>query len=152
MNLSRIEQIPVVKAVGIKVLKGHQVLYERTGGLIGHRILGVPSLLLHTTGAKTGLARTNALSYAREGADYLVVASMGGAPTAPGWFHNLKARPEAEIQLGRRHLPVTSHAVMPGEADFERLWDLVNKRNADRYRAYQRATTRPIPVVVLRPR
>ncbi|MCW2497152.1 nitroreductase family deazaflavin-dependent oxidoreductase [Jatrophihabitans sp.] len=152
MNLSRIEQIPAVKAVGIRMLTVHQQVYERTGGLIGHRILGVPSLLLHTVGAKTGMARTNALSYARDGATYLVVASMGGAPTAPGWYHNLKARPEAEIQIARRHIPVASHAVFPGEADFERLWELVNKHNADRYRAYQRATSRPIPVVVLTPR
>src|SRR5262249_48169139 len=89
--VSRIENIPAVKAFGIQMLKGHQKIYEATGGRLGHRLLYVPALLLRTVGAKTGLPRSNALTYAKDGSDYLVVASMGGAPTAPGWYHNLKA-------------------------------------------------------------
>nr|AHE14587.1 putative nitroreductase Rv1261c [uncultured bacterium] len=152
MELTRIEQIPAVKAFGARLLGAHQFVYERSGGRIGHRILGVPCLLLHTVGAKTGLQRTNGLTYARDGDDHLVVASAGGAPRSPGWYHNLRAHPEAEIQVGTRRLPVTARAVLPGDPGYERLWDIVNANNHDRYRAYQKATTRPIPVVVLTPR
>lgn len=151
MDTSKIEQIPAVKAIGLKALHLHQAIYERTDGRIGHKLLGTPCLLLRTTGAKTGAARTNGLVYAKDGADYLVVASFGGAPKAPGWYHNLLANPEVEIQVGAARQRVTARPVVPGDADYERLWDIVNKNNADRYRAYQRATTRPIPVVVLTP-
>jgi hypothetical protein len=72
----------------------HDAVYQRSKGWVGHRIPGAPnSLLLHTVGAKTGLVRTNSLSYARDGRDYLVVASNGGDRRAPGWYHNLKADP-----------------------------------------------------------
>lgn len=152
MSLGRLEQFPLVKAAGVRVLALHQWVYERSGGRIGHRILGVPCLLLRTVGAKTGLTRTNSLTYARDGADYLVVASKGGAPKAPGWYHNLKANPRVEIQVGTRKIPVTARAVLPDDDEYPRQWDLVNAGNADRYRAYQKATTRPIPVVVLTPR
>ena len=56
-----------------------------------------------------------------------------------------------EIQVGTARHPVTARPVVPGDVDYERLWDIVNRENADRYRGYQRATTRPIPVVVLTP-
>ena len=62
-----------------QVLRLHERLYEATDGRVGHRMVGVPTLLLRTTGARSGVTRTNALVYARDGADYLVVASNGGA-------------------------------------------------------------------------
>lgn len=147
-----IEQSRLAMAVGPKVLAAHQFVYERSGGRIGHRILGVPCLLLRTVGAKTGRRRTSSLTYANDSADYLVVASMGGAPRAPGWYHNLRAHPDVEVQVGTRTQAVTARAVLPGEADYERLWGIVNANNRDRYRGYQKLTTRPIPVVVLSPR
>ncbi|NKQ55429.1 nitroreductase family deazaflavin-dependent oxidoreductase [Amycolatopsis sp. K13G38] len=152
MTLGPIEQIPIVKAAGVRLLAVHQWVYERTDGRIGHRILGVPCLLLRTVGAKTGLTRTNSLTYGRDGSDYLVVASKGGAPKAPGWYHNLRANPSAEIQVGTRKQQVTARFVVPGDDEYERLWDIVNAVNSNRFRAYQKATTRPIPVVVLTPR
>ena len=73
------------KALGLFV-RTHDAVYQRTNGWIGHRIPGAPnSLLLHTVGAKTGLPRTSALSYAKDGDSYLVVAANGGDPRAPGW-------------------------------------------------------------------
>ena len=81
-----------------------------------------------------------------------MVASNGGASRAPGWHHNLLAQPLAEVQVGVRRFPATARAVLPGDADYDRLWDAVNAGNHDRYRAYQKATSRPIPVVVLSPR
>lgn len=149
MNLAAIGPI---RAAGIKALQVHQIVYERSGGRIGHRTLGVPCLLLRTTGAKTGRPRVNALTYARDGDGYVVVASMGGAPKAPGWYHNLRARPDVEIQIGTRRMPAQAHIVQHGDADYERLWDLVNANNHNRYRGYQKLTTRPIPVAVLTPR
>ena len=126
------------------------MVYQRTNGLIGHRIPGFsPFLLMHTVGAKTGLARTTSLSYANDGNDYLVVASHGGAPMPPGWYFNLKKRPHVEINVGTRRFPVAARVVMPDHLDYPRLWDIVNKGNRDVYRGYQRRTSRPIPVVVL---
>jgi deazaflavin-dependent oxidoreductase (nitroreductase family) len=152
MNLSRIESLPVVQAVGVRVLKVHQAVYERSGGRVGHWFFGTHNLLLRTVGAKTGQQRTSALVYVRDGRDYVVVASMGGAPRSPGWYHNLKADPQVEIQVGTKRLPVTARTVLPGDPDRERLWELADTNNAGRYTAYQRATSRPSPVVVLAPR
>jgi len=130
----------------------HDRVYKATHGWIGHRIPGAPnSLLLHTVGAKTGLARTNSLSYTRDGDSYLVVASNGGDRRAPGWYHNLKANPHVDINVGPRRLAVTAVPVLPDDPDYERLWRIVNANNANRYTAYQSKTRRPIPVVSLQP-
>jgi F420H(2)-dependent quinone reductase len=135
-----------------RVLRIHDSVYRNTNGWIGHRTLGIPSLLLHTVGAKTGKARTVSLTYARDGANYLIVASKGGDPKAPGWYHNLKANPNVEINVGPKRFGVTAKPVLPDDPDYARLWQIVNKNNGDRYTAYQKKTSRPIPVVVLTPR
>jgi deazaflavin-dependent oxidoreductase (nitroreductase family) len=146
-----IEQNPLVRKAGVKVLQVHQLIYERSGGRIGHRLLGMPTLLLRTIGAKTGHERTNALSYARDGRSYVVVASNGGAPRAPGWYHNLRADPSASVQVGTARQQVIARFLMPADADYARLWKLVNDHNRDRYDGYQKRTSRPIPLVVLTP-
>jgi len=130
----------------------HDAVYQRSNGWIGHRIPGAPnSLLLHTVGAKTALPRTNSLSYARDGGAYLVVASNGGDRRAPGWYHNLKANPAVEINVGPRRFPVAAQTVLPDDPDYARLWRIVNANNANRYEAYQARTSRPIPVIRLVP-
>lgn len=134
------------------VLRVHDTVYQKTNGWIGHRTLGIPSLLLHTVGAKTGAARTASLTYARDGDNYLIVASKGGDPKAPGWYHNLKANPNVEINVGPKRFAVTAKPVQPDDPDYARLWQIVNKNNSNRYEAYQKKTSRPIPVVVLTPR
>ncbi len=131
------------------VLKVHQRLYELSDGFVGHRLLGVPTLLLRTTGARSGLTRTNALVYARDGDRYLVVASKGGADEAPGWLHNLRKDPTAEVQIGRGRHRASAEIVVSGEPDYSRLWRIVNDNNAGRYDQYQTQTSRPIPVVAL---
>jgi len=83
--------------------------------------------------------------------DYLVVASKGGDPRAPGWYHNLKANPHVEINVGPKRFGVTAHPVLPDDPDYGRLWDIVNKNNGNRYTGYQTKTTRPIPVIRLSP-
>src|SRR5439155_389991 len=78
---------------------------------------------------------------------YAVVASNGGADQPPGWLHNVQAQPKVEVQLGRTTQPATASVVERGDADYERLWRLVNANNGNRYDAYQRRTDRPIPIV-----
>lgn len=149
MDISRwIEQ-----QVGTRLLRLHDAIYQRSNGRIGHRIPGAPpTLLLHTVGAKTGQARTNSLTYARDGDAYLIVASMAGAPRSPGWYHNLKANPDVEINVGPQRFAMTAKPLLPDDPDYARLWGIVNDNNANRYRTYQGRTSRPIPVVVLTPR
>jgi F420H(2)-dependent quinone reductase len=140
--------------VGAPLLMMHDRIYKGTDGRIGHTIPGGPSnLILHTTGAKTGQKRANTLSYARDGNDYLVVASKGGDPKAPGWYHNLKAHPKVEINVGPKRFAVTATPVPPDDPDYPRLWKIVNnmRGNKNRYIGYQKTTARPIPVVRLTP-
>jgi F420H(2)-dependent quinone reductase len=140
----------VEQQVGVRLLRLHDAIYKGTNGRIGHRIPGAPpSLLLHTTGAKTGKPRTTSLTYARDGDSYLIVASKGGDPRAPGWYHNLRADPKVEINVGTKRSGVTAKPVLPQDPDYARLWQIVNKNNANRYQNYQKRTSRPIPVVVL---
>lgn len=142
----------MVEKTAFTLLHVHDLLYQRTNGLIGHKVPGLPpNLLLRTVGAKTGKARVTTLSYATDGDDYLIVGSKGGASTAPGWYHNLKARPAVTIQVGTKRIDVTATPVLPDNADYPRLWRIVNANNADRYIAYQKKTSRPIPVIRLSP-
>jgi deazaflavin-dependent oxidoreductase (nitroreductase family) len=133
------------------VLRVHEKLYKATDGRVGHRLLGVPTLLLRTTGRRSGVTRTNALVYARDGDDYLVVASKGGSDEPPAWLLNLEAKPEVEIQVGRERRKAGSGVLRPSDPDYARLWKIVNENNGDRFTAYQSETSRPIPVVVLTP-
>ena len=135
-----------------QMLRVHEALYKATDGRVGHRMIGVPTLLLRTTGRRSGATRTNGLVYARDGDDYLVVASKGGADQAPAWLHNLRANPDVEVQVGRDRQKGAAREVGPSDPDYERLWKIVNENNRDRYSAYQKMTDRPIPVVVLSPR
>ena len=132
-----------------QVLKVHERLYKSTDGRVGHKMIGVPCLLLSTTGRRSGQTRTNALVYAQDGSDYLIVASNGGADKPPAWLYNLKAKPDVEVQIGREKRPATARVVEPSDPDYDRLWKLVNENNKDRYYAYQKQTDRPIPVVAL---
>ena len=142
----------IEKQIGHRLLNLHDAIYKRTDGRIGHKIpFGPVNLILHTVGAKTGQARDNTLTYARDGDAYLVVASKGGDPKAPGWYHNLKANPSVEINVGPKRFGVTAQPVLPDDADYGRLWKIVNDNNADRYEGYQKRTSRPIPVVRLTP-
>src|SRR3954464_4818640 len=103
-------------------LKVHERIYKATDGRVGHNMIGVPTLLLRTTGRKSGATRTNALVYARDRDDYLLVASNGGAPKHPAWLHNVRADPDVEIQVGRERRPARARVVEPPDPDYERPW------------------------------
>jgi deazaflavin-dependent oxidoreductase (nitroreductase family) len=132
-------------------LRLHEAFYKRTDGRIGHRMIGVPTLLLRTTGRRSGTTRTNGLVYARDGTDYLVVASNGGADRHPAWLHNLRANPDVEIQIGRERHKAACRVIEPPDPDYARLWKIVNENNRDRYSAYQQMTDRAIPIVAVTP-
>ena len=133
------------------LLRVQHRIYTATDGRVGHGMIGVPTLLLRTTGRRSGATRTNALVYARDGDDYIVVPSNGGADRTPGWLHNVRADPSVEIQIGRDRRKGTAREVGPSDPDYERLWKIVNENNRDRYTAYQKQTDRPIPVVAVTP-
>ena len=138
--------------IGLALLRVHQAIYDGSGGLVGHGLLGVPCLLLRTTGRRTGKTRTVSLVYARDGEDYLVVPSLGGADETPAWLHNVRARPQVGVQVGRRRpVPVTATVVERSDPDHPRLWRIVDETNKGRYSRYQAKTDRPIPVVRLTP-
>lgn len=84
-----------------------------------------------------------------DGDRYIVVASKGGDPKAPAWLLNLRAKPQVDVQVGRTRFPATATEIGPDNPDYARLWKLVNDNNGNRYDAYQKKTTRPIPVVAL---
>lgn len=134
-----------------RVLQVHQMLYERSGGRIGHHMLGTPTLLLRTTGRRSGARRTNALVYLADDGRYVVVASKGGDDRPPAWLLNLSADPNVEVQLGRERRQATARVLEKDGPDYERLWRRVNENNGGRYDRYQAKTARPIPLVVLTP-
>lgn len=126
----------------------HVRRYQETDGDVGYIWNGVPILLLTTTGRRSGQPRTTPLIHARDGDDYLVVASMGGAPQHPQWYLNLVADPSAQIQDRSEHIDVTAHTA--GDDEKARLWKIVTAQWPN-YGVYQRRTDRIIPVVVLSP-
>src|SRR5262245_6313407 len=141
---------PLLESVMGPLLTVHQWLYETTDGRIGASLGGRPMLLLRTVGRRTGQARTAALLYVRDGEAYAVIASKGGAPQHPAWFHNLTARPDVEIQVGRQRIPVRAR-LAEGE-ERARRWARADEVNHGQYRVYQSRRKRVIPVVVLEPR
>lgn len=135
----------------ITALKVHQGIYENSRGLLGHRLLLMPTLLLRTTGRKSGLTRTNALVYGRDGDRYLVCGSNGGHDLPPAWALNMEANPEIELQVGVRRMPAVAVTLRPGDADYDRLFAICNKANRGQFAAYQKKTKRPLPVFVMTP-
>ena len=114
-------------------------------------MIGVPTLLLRSTGRRSGERRCNALVYAMDGADYVLVASNGGADRSPGWLFNVRDQPEVEVQVARNVFAGTARVLEAGDEDYNRLWRLVNEKNHGRYDAYQAGTERAIPLVLVSP-
>lgn len=143
--------LPLRTRAGLRLLHVHQAIYDLSDGRLGQHTLGVPCLLLRTTGRRTGKTRTAALLYARDGQDYVVVASLGGSDRPPAWLQNVRADPHVGVQVGRERLAAVATVVERSEADYARLWRAVNDVNRGRYDAYQAKTSRPIPLVRLTP-
>jgi proline iminopeptidase len=125
----------------------HVRRYRETDGKVGHIWReGSTILLLTTTGRTTGEKRTTPLIYAKDGANYVIVASKGGAPEDPGWYKNLEKTPEVELQV-QGDVFLTRARTVHGE-ERARLWKRVNEV-WPHYDEYAKKTDREIPVVVL---
>ncbi len=126
----------------------HAGVYRATGGKLFGRVGKSPILLLNTVGRKTGRKRTSPLLYVMDGEDFVIIASKGGAPNHPAWYLNLKANPDATVEVGDREVRVRAEEVDSEEK--VRLWQkMVEMYPA--YDAYQEKTEREIPLLVLRP-
>jgi F420H(2)-dependent quinone reductase len=126
----------------------HIFLYRSTRGAIGGRMLNSPVLLLNTKGRKTGKPWTVPLLYLADGDDLVLVASNGGVPKHPGWYLNLQANPDVEIEIMDAKKQVTARTATPEEK--QRLWPLVVAMYPG-YARYQTITDRDIPLVLLQP-
>jgi deazaflavin-dependent oxidoreductase (nitroreductase family) len=120
--------------------------FRANGGRVGGQFEGAPLLLLTSTGAKSGEARTTPVVYLRDGEHLVIFASKAGAPTNPAWYHNLLANPSVRVEVGSETLQVNA-SVAAGE-ERERLYALQSER-FPQFVEYARKTTREIPVVVL---
>jgi deazaflavin-dependent oxidoreductase (nitroreductase family) len=127
----------------------HVEKYEETAGKVGHDWNGTSCLILHTKGRKSGETRKAPLIYGRDGDDYVIVASKGGAPDHPGWYKNLVANPDVKIQVWGELIPVTARTGTA--ADKQRVWPKMVAQWPD-YDTYQAGSSRDIPVVLLAPR
>jgi deazaflavin-dependent oxidoreductase (nitroreductase family) len=128
----------------------HVALYRTSGGRLGHKPPFAPRmLLLDHVGARSGVRRTSPLVYTRDGDDFVLVASKGGHPRHPAWFHNLRAHPDTTIQVGPRTIAV--HARVASDDERARLWPKAVATYGG-FAGYQARAGRTIPLVVLSPR
>jgi len=123
--------------------------FRANHGRVGGRFEGATLLLLHTTGAKSGTPRTNPVVYLPDAGRYVVFASKAGAPTNPGWYHNLTAHPDVSIEVEDSTIEVAASEVTGAERD--RLYDRQTERSPQ-FAEYQAKTERVIPVIALTPR
>jgi deazaflavin-dependent oxidoreductase (nitroreductase family) len=124
----------------------HVERYQATDGEEGHDWRGTHTLILTTTGRKSGEERSTPLIYGRRGDDYLVVASNGGADRPPSWYLNLEAEPRVGVQVKRDRFTARARPATPEEKP--ELWKTMTAE-WPAYDDYQRKTERLIPVVVL---
>jgi deazaflavin-dependent oxidoreductase (nitroreductase family) len=120
--------------------------FRANGGVGSGRWANQPLLILTTTGARSGLPRVTPLLYSREGDHLVVIASKGGEPSHPDWYHNLVAHPEALVELGGEIFPV--RAQVAEGAERRRLFDQ-QAAQMPFFAEYERRTPRTIPVVIL---
>lgn len=122
--------------------------FRANEGRLGGILAGATLLLLHHTGAKSGASRVTPVSYLNDDGRYVIVASKAGAPKHPGWYHNLKAHPNVNIEVGSKTLDVVASETEGEERDrlFRRM-----VAATPQFGEYQQKTDRVLPVVVLTP-
>ena len=122
--------------------------FRANEGRVGGMFEGMPLLLLHHTGAKSGTPRVNPLAYQADDGRFVVFASKGGAPTHPAWYHNLKANAQTTIEVGTETIEVTASEATGEER--KRLFRTQVER-VPQFGEYERRAQRVIPVMVLTP-
>ena len=120
--------------------------FRANEGRVGGRFEGRLLLLLHHTGAKTGLPRLNPLAYMMDGERYVLIASKGGAPTHPDWYYNLLAHPNVTVEMGTETFAAV--AKLASDPERTRLFDEMAARNPV-FTTYKSKTTRTFPVFTL---
>jgi deazaflavin-dependent oxidoreductase (nitroreductase family) len=123
--------------------------FRASHGRVGGTFAGAPLLLLHTAGARSRQPRVNPVMYLADGDRYLVFASKAGSDTNPGWYWNLKASPDAAIEVGDETIAVRATELTGAERDEK--YRLQSERHPG-FADYQQQTTRTIPVIALTPR
>jgi deazaflavin-dependent oxidoreductase (nitroreductase family) len=128
----------------------HLAMFRASGRRLGTSFGGVQVLFLHHWGAKSGAKRLSPLLYVEDGGNLAIIASKGGHVRHPAWFHNLKARPDVEVETREGRQPVRARVAEGEERD--RIWKTAAAVWPDYDRYQERAPNREIPVVVLEPR
>ncbi|MEV6140290.1 nitroreductase family deazaflavin-dependent oxidoreductase [Nocardia sp. NPDC051990] len=123
--------------------------FRANAGKVGGPFEGKDLLLLTTTGAKTGLPRTNPTAYIRDGNRFVIIASKGGAPENPDWYHNLLANPRVTLEIGTETIEATA-TPLTGGSERDRLFAAMVAAMPG-FAEYQTKTDRLIPVVALTP-
>ena len=121
--------------------------FRDNGGKVTGMFAGAPLVLITTTGAKSGRRRTTPIVYTTDGDRLVIIASKGGAPTSPDWYHNLVANPDVTVELPLETFE--ARARVAEEPERERLYR-AQAALMPNFDAYEKATTRKIPVVVLK--
>jgi deazaflavin-dependent oxidoreductase (nitroreductase family) len=123
--------------------------YRANGGKLGGMFAGADLLLLHHTGAKSGVRRVSPLAYQRIGESFAVFGSRAGSAANPDWLYNIVAHPDTTIEIGTKTVPVVARVAEPAERDV--IWDR-QKRRVPQFAEYEKkAAPRKIPVIVLDP-
>jgi deazaflavin-dependent oxidoreductase (nitroreductase family) len=123
-------------------------MYERSGGTEGTTLRGMPVVIVTSIGARSGRVRKTPLMRVEHEGVYAAVASLGGAPRNPVWYHNVVAHPEVELQDGTQKWEMVARQVTGAERDL--WWERAVAAYPD-YADYQKKTDRVIPVFVLEP-
>lgn len=123
--------------------------FRANGGTAGGIFEGKPLLLLHNVGARSGTDFVTPLVYLKDGDNWVIFASKGGAPNHPGWYHNLKANPAVSIEIGSETVDVTAEEATGEERG--RLYS-TQEEQQPQFAEYAQKTDRKIPVIVLKPR
>jgi len=122
--------------------------FRANAGKVGGPFAGATLLLLHTVGAKSGKPHVNPVAYVRDGDRLVIIASKGGAPTNPDWYHNLVAHPLVTVEVGTALLKV--RAAVAAEPERARLYAKMAAKMPS-FADYERKTSRVIPVIILSP-
>lgn len=138
--------VPIVPKL---MARPHVFLYRLTGGVVGGRLVGCPVLLLTTHGRRSGKLITVPLLYVPDAATPVIIASYGGSPTNPAWYLNLVEDPHCLVQIKRQRTGMVAETVGPDER--AGLWQQAI-RMYPAYTAYQKRTSREIPLMRLRAR
>ena len=128
--------------------------FKENDGRVGEPFSGLPMILVHHVGARSGTERTTPLRWFADGDRYVLVASKAGAPDNPDWYHNLKANPDLVVEVadGQGHVATKQvHASELPRDERDRIWTWIKENNGG-FADYERNTDRVIPLVALTPR